>query len=433
MSRVNRGAFALGLYRAVTTLLTPLAPLLLAWRRRRGKEDPLRARERTGASAVRRPNGPLAWVHGASVGEGIALLPLIVRLRARGFLVLLTTGTVTSARVLGSRLPDGVLHQYAPLDAPRFARRFLEHWRPDIALIAESELWPNILREAHARGVPLVLVNARMSQRSYGRWKRLPGAIRALLAPLDLCLAQSGVDASRLIDLGAARVHVAGNLKYDVPALPAEPGELARLRAVIGSRPVWLAASTHEGEERIVAAIHRGLQRRFPDLVTIVAPRHAERGPDVERTAAEMGVDVVLRSRGEPLAPAGAQFYIADTMGELGLFYRLASVVFVGKSLAGGGGQNPIEPAKLGAAILHGPDVSNFTEVYAEFARRGGARQVNDLEDLARALAQLLSDPRHTREMARAAGESVEALGGAGDKIMQAIEPYVLQLQLERQ
>ncbi|MFN3889181.1 MAG: 3-deoxy-D-manno-octulosonic acid transferase [Beijerinckiaceae bacterium] len=430
---MTRSTLLIGAYRLATAALTPFAPLVLAWRRRSGREDPARARERMGSPAIKRPRGRLAWVHGASVGEGIALLPLIVRLRERGFLVLLTTGTVASAQVLGERLPDGVLHQYAPLDAPRFMRQFLDHWRPDIILLAESELWPNLLLEAQAHNVPVVLVNARMSQRSYERWKRASRSIQALLKPIHLCLAQSVADASRLIDLGAARVQVAGNLKYDVPALPADPQELAELRALIGSRPVWLAASTHDGEERMAMMLHTHLLQRFPDLVTMVAPRHAQRGAEIEREAMKSGLNPVRRSTGAKLPARGPQFYIADTMGEMGLLYRLASIVFLGKSFAGGGGgQNPIEPAKLGAAILHGPDVSNFADVYAEFTRRGGARQVNDEEDFARALTQLLGDARRMREMSRAAGEAVDSLVGACDNIMNAIEPYVLQMQLER-
>ncbi|MBX9757420.1 MAG: 3-deoxy-D-manno-octulosonic acid transferase, partial [Beijerinckiaceae bacterium] len=296
---MSRSPLPVSLYRMATGVLTPFAPLVLAWRRRAGKEDPARLGERMGSPAVKRPRGRLAWVHGASVGEGIALLPLIVRLRERGFLVLLTTGTVTSAKILGERLPDGVLHQYAPLDAPRFMRRFLDHWQPDMVMLAESELWPNMLMEAETRNIPLVLVNARMSPRSYERWKKAPRSIRALLRPIDLCLAQSVADASRLIDLGAARVQVAGNLKYDVPALPADPQELAQLRALIGSRPVWLAASTHEGEERLALTLHNALLERFPDLVTIIAPRHAQRGRDVERDARLVGVHAVRRAAGQ--------------------------------------------------------------------------------------------------------------------------------------
>ncbi|MDB5570618.1 MAG: 3-deoxy-D-manno-octulosonic acid transferase [Hyphomicrobiales bacterium] len=419
----------LQLYRALTSAATPFLPWLLWSRRRRGKEEAARISERKGYASLPRPPGPLAWVHGASVGEGLALLPLIGRLRTRGFQVLVTTGTVTSAHVVGERLPDGAIHQYAPLDAPAFVRRFLDHWSPDIVLIAESELWPNILGEADARGIPLVLVNARLSARSHDRWSKAPKTIRALLGTIDLCLAQSAADAMRLMDLGAARVQVSGNLKYDVPALPAHPTELARLRAVIGSRPVWLAASTHAGEEEIALAAHCGLLRQFPSLVTIVAPRHPERAGQIAAMARSFGVTPARRSAGETPGP-GPQFYIADTIGELGLFYRISSVVFVGKSLAGEGGQNPIEPAKLGAAILHGPNVSNFTEVYAELDSRGGAREVADVGELAQALALMLGDARHLRAMARAASEGVQSFAGAGDKIMQAIEPYVLQMQL---
>ncbi len=424
-----RNTLPLLAYRALTRIATPFLPLLLFARKRRGKEDVARLAERKGHASVSRPQGPLAWVHGASVGEGLALLPLIGRLRARGFHVLVTTGTVTSAQVVGDRLPDGAIHQYAPLDAPAFVMRFLDHWRPDIVLVAESELWPNILYEADARDIPLVLVNARLSARSHDRWRLAPKTIRTLLSSIDLCLAQSTTDAMRLMDLGAARVQVAGNLKYDVPALPAHPTELARLRAAIGSRPVWLAASTHAGEEEIALAVHCGLLRQFPSLVTIVAPRHPERAGQIAAMARSFGVQPVRRSAGETPGP-GPQFYIADTIGELGLFYRISSVVFLGKSLAGEGGQNPIEPAKLGAAILHGPHIANFAEVYGELDARGGATEVADVGELAEALARMLGDARHLRQMARAASESVQTFAGAGDKIMQAIEPYVLQMQL---
>ena len=345
--------------------------------------------------------------------------------------MLLTTGTVTSARVMEDRLPEGVTHQFAPLDAPAYVRRFLDHWEPDIALFAESELWPNMILETDARGVPLVLVNARVSERSYLRWRRFPKTIQAILGAVDLCLAQSPADATRLMDLGAARVQVAGNLKYDVPALPADPTQLARLRALIGARPVWLAASTHAGEEEIALAAHCGLLDRFPNLLTIVAPRHPERGGQIAAMARQYGVPASQRSSGGIPGPE-TQFYVADTIGEMGLFYRLCGIVFLGKSLAGEGGQNPIEPVKLGAAILHGPNVSNFADVYAAFDSEQGAIQVQDVESLAAALAALLNDARRLRATARAASETVQRLGGACDAIMQAIEPYVLQMQVGR-
>ncbi|MDH7796699.1 MULTISPECIES: 3-deoxy-D-manno-octulosonic acid transferase [unclassified Beijerinckia] len=421
----------LGLYRSATTALLPLAPALLAWRQRQGKEEAARIGERSGVARTARPPGRLAWLHGASVGEAIALLPLVAKLRQQGLQVLVTTGTVTSARILDERLPAGAIHQYIPLDVCRFVRRFLDHWRPDLVLFAESELWPNALGEAHARRIPVILVNARLSQRSFDRWKKLPHTARQLLSHIDLCLAQSDADAARFSDLGAPRVLVGGNLKYDVAALPADPAEVARMQAMIGSRPLWLAASTHEGEEKIALAVHRQLGQRIPDLVTIIAPRHAERGAQIANLAAQDGLQPYQRSQGDAIPP-GAQVYIADTMGELGLLYRLASIVFVGKSLAATGGQNPIEPAKLGAAILHGPHVGNFIEVYDELDRSGGALEVGDRDTLARTLLALMADGQRLRIMVRRAGETVAQLGGASDRIMGALEPYLLQLRVGR-
>ncbi len=421
----------LNIYRAAAAAAGPLAPLLLQWRLRRGKEDSARQRERLGYASLSRPSGRLAWLHGASVGESLALLPVTAGLGARGLRTLVTTGTKTSADILKTRLPAGAAHQFAPWDAPQFARRFLTHWRPDIVLFAESELWPNLLHEVHARGIPLALVNARLSERSHDRWRRAPGLIRAILGRVDLCLAQTEGDAARLASLGAIRVQVAGNLKYDVPAPPVDPMELARLAAGVGARPVWLAASTHPGDDAVVVAVHAKLSRILPSLVTIVAPRHAEHGPGIVARARQLGVPATLRSAGGTI-DSSTRFYVADTMGELGLFYRLVNVVFVGKSLGGEkGGQNPIEPAKLGATVLHGPDVSNFLEVYAALDASGGASVVNDADALAGALAGLFADPARLRRQARAAGETVEKFGGATSAILNALEPWFMQMQVE--
>lgn len=425
------GEFALALYRAGTMALAPLSPALLAWRRRRGKEDAARVRERMGVAGLPRRNGPLIWLHGASVGESLALLPLIQRLAGRGFQVLITTGTVSSSQILKSRLPGDAVHQFVPLDVPRFIARFLDHWRPDLVLIAESELWPNLLCQVSARSIPIALVNARLSPRSFRRWSRLPRAVASLLRRIDLCLAQSQDDAARLLRLGAPRVQVAGNLKYDAPAPPVGACELAALTGCIGSRPVWLAASTHPGEEAITLEVHRRVAARFPALLTIIAPRHVERGAEIAGLADAAGLPSGRRSRAATISPDIA-VYIADTMGEAGLYYRLAGVVFVGKSLSAGGGQNPIEPAKLGSAILHGPRVENFAEVYQELDASHGAAEVRDVDALAQAVALLLTDVSLMRKMARAACETVERVGGASDHIMQALEPYFLQMQVER-
>lgn len=426
-----KGTFLLLIYRVASAAFAPFAPLFLYWRQGQGLEDKQRVSERLGISRQMRPAGPLAWLHGVSVGESLALLPLLERLAARGFHILLTTATVTSAAVMAQRLPPGALHQYIPLDVPRFMAGFLDHWHPDFVFIAESEIWPNLFREIHRRDIPLVLVNARMSERSFRRWRRLPRSAQALMEKTEFCLAQSLTDAERLTQLGVPRVYVAGNLKYDVAPPPVDPQALADLKARVGGRPVWLAAATHAGEEQIVFDVHRRLLPHFPNLLTIVVPRHPRRGAEIKHLAESRGLQCRLRSEdrgGQPLEG----LYIGDTIGETGLFYRLSGIAFVGKSLARGAGQSPIEAAKLGCAILHGPNVANFTDVYERLDAAHGAATVVDAETLARALAYLLADAAKMRDMARTAAEVVENLGGASDFIMKAIEPHIAQMMVEQ-
>lgn len=426
------GSFTLPLrlYRAGMALAEPAAAIVLAVRQRRGKEDGTRLSERRGHPGRPRPAGRLAWLHGASVGETISLVPIVERLTRRGFTVLVTSGTVTSAGLLARRLPPGAVHQFVPLDVPRYLRRFLDYWHPDLVLVAESELWPNMIVEVADRGIPLVMVNGRLSERSFRRWQKLPQTAHALLERFDLCLAQSPADAERIARLGAPRVMSVGNLKFDGPAPPADATTLATLNGLIAGRPVWVAASTHAGEEEQIAAVHRALMQRFPGLLTIVAPRHPERGEDVCAAARAAGLTSAQRSRGL-LPDRATDIYVADTIGELGLFYRLAPVVFVGGSLIPHGGQNPIEPAKLATALLHGPHVHNFADVYAAIDRAEGALPVTDARELAYGLAALLADAARVRRMARAAATTVEALGGAVERTMRAIEPYILQMHLD--
>jgi 3-deoxy-D-manno-octulosonic-acid transferase len=418
---------ALSLYRAATRLFTPFAGQFLAMRGAKGKEDKARLGERMGAASLPRPEGRLVWLHGASIGEGLVLLPLVERLVARGVHALVTTGTKSSAAVVAARLPAGAFHQYAPLDAPRFVDRFLDHWKPDLAVFAESELWPNLVSAAHARKTPIVIVNARMSPRSYLRWRNIPGAAHALLDKIDIAFAQSNDDAARLMRLGAPRVQIAGNMKYDVVAPPAAPQTVAGLSAQIGARPVWIAASTHEGEEEMCFEAHMSLRGRHPSLLTIIAPRDARRGEALAKAASERGLTVARRAARQRIDRA-TQIYIADTFGEMGVWYRLSSVVFMGKSLTQGGGQNPIEPAKLGSAILHGPHIGNFSDAYAVLDAAGAGLQVSSAQELADALTRLFGDLAQARTMARAASTAVEELCGATDRVMQAIEPYLLHM-----
>jgi 3-deoxy-D-manno-octulosonic-acid transferase len=417
-------------YRLLSAAATPLAPLLLARRLKRGKEHRARLAERRGLSRLARPPGPLVWVHGASVGELTAALPLIEAIAARGLNVLVTSGTVTSGGLAERRLPRGGVHQFVPLDLPRFMRRFVGHWRPDLALFVESDLWPNMIVEASNAGVPMIVVNGRLSDRSFRRWRRTPAMMVNLLARFDLCLTRNATDAERFVELGAPRVAATGNLKFDAADLPAEPGKLSALQDAVGSRPVIAAASTHAGEEAAVIEAHKRLRGNFPGLLTLIAPRHPERGPGVVELAAAAGLKAALRSRGERL-DAASDIYVADTVGELGLIYRLAPIVFMGGSLIRHGGQNPIEAAKLGAAIVHGPHVFNFAEIYQALDEARGAEEVADVDRLTAALGAWLTDPAARARAADAAHDTVQALGGALERTLAALEPYLMQLQLQ--
>jgi 3-deoxy-D-manno-octulosonic-acid transferase len=406
-------------------------PLLLRYRLGQGREHGERLRERRGETHVPRPAGPLVWVHGASVGEILAVIPLVDRIRARGFSVLVTSGTVTSAELAERRMPPGVIHQFIPIDAPRFVTRFLDHWRPNLALLAEGDLWPNLIVESSARGIPLILVNGRLSERSYLRWCKARGAMAAMLERFDLCLVQSAHDADRYTELGAPRVNLTGNLKLDVPAPPADANKLADFRDAVDGRPIVVAASTHAGEEAAVVDAHRRLRDSFPGLLTVVVPRHPERGPGIIDIASAVGLPAVMRSRGY-LPDDGTDIYVADTMGELGMIYRLAPIVFMGGSLVRHGGQNPIEAAKLGAAILHGPHVWNFADIYAALDEARGAEEVTDAGRLAVRIGTWLTDADLRDEIATAALRTVAVLGGALERTLAAIDPYLMQLRLEQ-
>ena len=417
-------------YRLVTAAAAPLAQYLLKHRLKRGKEHPIRFAERRGETEVVRPPGPLVWVHGASVGELVAAIPLIERIRARAFTVLVTTGTMTSAELAEKRLPAGVIHQFFPYDAPAFVARFLDHWKPDLALFVESDLWPNMIMASSQRGVPLIVVNGRLSERSFKRWRYMPRTIETLFKRVDLCLVRTTTDAERFDALGAPRITTTGNLKLDVPALPVDEDKLARFKATIAGRPVVAAASTHLGEEAAVIDAHRRLKKSFPGLLTIIVPRHPERGSGIVSAATGAGLLAVQRSR-DRMPDANSDIYVCDTVGELGLIYRLAPIVFMGGSLIPHGGQNPIEAIKLGAAILHGPHVSNFAEIYATLDQMRGAEMVADAGRLAVRIGAWLKDANERNRVTVAGRKTVEILGGALERTLNSLEPYLMQLRLE--
>lgn len=417
----------LTIYRRLTTLLGPLIVFYLARRRARGKEDAARFGERLGRASQERPVGPLLWLHAASVGEAASLLALIDRLnRERPAVnILVTTGTVTSAQLLETRLPPGrARHQFVPVDRPSYIGRFLDHWRPDLAIWVESELWPNLVAATQARGTPTILLNARMSHRSYERWQRWPSLIAPLLKGFALCLAQDATQLERLRQLGARSAETVGDLKSAAAPLPVNEAELAALAGAIGGRPFWLAASTHPGEEDAAAAAHLGLKARHPDLLTLIVPRHPARAEEIAASLERQGLAVARRSDGDAITQA-TDVYLGDTFGEMGLFYRLAEIAFVGGSLTPLGGHNPLEPALLGCAILHGRDMSNCAAVAAELAASGAAITVAGVNELTAVVGRLLEDPAERRRLAAAAAAVAQRENGVLDEVLARLAPWL--------
>lgn len=415
-------------YARVTAMAAPLTPLLMRRRLEAGKEDPERINERRGIATRERPAGSIAWLHGASVGEFLSIMPLVHKLEERGMTVLVTTVTKTAAALAAKRLPPTAIHQYMPWDVPGFVDRFLNHWQPDIAIFAESELWPNLILRTTARGIPLIQVNGRLSENSYKGWRRVPRVIGALLSRFDLCLTQTAEDAQRFSALGAPRVETTGNLKFDVPAPGADPVVLSALTTAIGGRPVMLAASTHDGEDEIVIAAHRSIEARVPGLLTIIAPRHPERGGRIAALANSAGFRCLQRSQNTLPGPA-TRLYIADTIGEMGVFYRVASIAVLGGSFITHGGQNPIEPAKLDVPLLHGPHVFNFAAVYAALDEAGAACVVSNSATLATEATGLLTDRDRAKRQIDAASGLMVDLSGALDRTISALDPYLIDLK----
>jgi 3-deoxy-D-manno-octulosonic-acid transferase len=416
----------LGVYRTFTSLARPIAPMLLTMRERRGKEEPQRRNERFGQPTAPRPQGRLVWIHAASVGETNAVLPLISALgeQRSSLSFLLTTGTVTSAKLAAERLGPRAIHQYAPLDAPQYVRGFLDHWRPDLAVFTESEIWPNLILETAARDVPLALVNGRMTKRSFQRWRASPGVARPLFSRFSLVLTQNDVLAKRFRTLGATSVVAAGNLKIDTPPPPVDAAALERLKPALGGRMLLVAASTHEGEDIIVADAHRELRHSMPDLCTIIAPRHPERGAAIAELLKGRGLNVAQRSLGS-LPERNSDAYIADTIGELGMLYALAPVAFIGGSLVDRGGQNPIEAVRQGAAVITGPHWHNFSDTYRALIDHGAAIVVRSAPELASAAGRLLCDQAELSRMRERAGSALSALSGALPRTVEALLQYL--------
>ena len=425
-----RARLALFGYRWAGVAAYPAVSAFVSLRAARGKEERARKSERYGYASAPRPEGPLIWVHAASVGETNAVVPLIREIARRGVTVLLTTGTVTSATIARSRLENEVIHQYVPLDLKPVVGRFLEYWQPDLALFAESEIWPVTIMELGRRHIPQILVNARLSDRSFRRWSLAPRLAAALFENMSLVIAQSETDGQHFQELGALPVLISGNLKADSDMPPADPLTLARLKAQLAGRNTWAAISTFDGEEKAAAQVHKALKSRL-DLVTIVVPRHPERADEIAAMLAGEGLDVARRSRGDSIV-ADTDIYLGDSIGEMSLFLQLTEIAFVGRSLTASGGQNPLEPAMMGVAILSGRNVHNFRDTYSSLLAAGGARLVRDEEMLAANVEFLLRNRTECQKMIVAARETIEDMRGALDKTVNVLDSYVFPLTIKR-
>ncbi len=415
-------------YGAATRLLGPLTPLWVKRRAKLGKEDPDRLGERHGEAGRPRPEGPLIWCHGASVGECTMLLPLIERIlkERQDVHVLVTSGTLTSALLLAERLPDRAFHQYVPLDYPKAVAKFLDHWKPDTALWAESEIWPNLIRQTRQTGCKMALINARMSDKSLANWQKRGGkAAKSLFGHFDRILAADDRTANGLTWILGRDIERVGNLKDAAPALPVRANELSFFKKCLGDRPVWCAASTHKGEDEYMFAAHLKVLEKHPDALLILAPRHPERAEKLGQSLTASKIPHVSRTLNDPLTPETAVFLI-DTIGDMGLAFRLSDITFVAGSLIDGmAGHNPLEPARLGNAVMTGPFVSSFADTYMEMISFDAAQRVLSPEPIGDMIAEMFSNPDKLARYQKRASDYADSRNALLDYVWDQLEPLM--------
>lgn len=411
-------------YKFLMTVLFPVLRVTYIQKRiKNGKEHPTRFNERVGNYTYPRPQGKLMWFHGASVGESISMLPLIDRLlkEDKNLSILVTTGTLTSAEIMEKRLPPRAFHQFIPFDVPAFAKRFLDYFKPDAVLWFESELWPSLLSEIHSRHIPLILVNGRISDRSFKMWQRFSFVAKELLGCFSFCLGQSIQDKNRLTILGAKNTACFGNIKYAGIPLPVDQNILGEFKKIIGGRRIFLISSTHENEEEQLLSHMPLLLQIVPNVFTIVVPRHPHRGAAIADLFLRRGFKTALRSRGEYIMP-DTTVYVADTIGEMGLWYAAAEVVFVGGSLIEHGGQNFIEPARDRCAVVVGPHMHNFKEMLARGKSAHAVWQFDNAADVMEYVIELLTNNDLMAERQKAAYAWAVKEGEVLDGICQVLK-----------
>ncbi|MAZ76865.1 MAG: 3-deoxy-D-manno-octulosonic acid transferase [Micavibrio sp.] len=384
----------LTLYTILTSLSTPILNLLLWHRLKKGKENAARINERRGITNIKRPNGKLVWIHAASVGESQSALILINRLLAENkhLNILVTSGTLTSATLMQKRLAERAMHQFVPLDHPKWIKRFLKHWRPNVAIWIESELWPNMLQQIKNKRIPAALVNARLSQTSFRRWFTFKHIAEKILSSFKIILTQTELDRHHFEKLKAKKVVHIGNIKHSADPLPYDETAYNSLSNAIGSRPTWVYASTHDGEEELACRVHLKLKEKHPDLLTIIVPRHPERRNEI--VSKIKNLNIISRHPQNTLPEDTTDIYLADTLGELGLFYKACPIAMIGRSFSndGGGGHNPLEAAQLNCAVLTGPNIQYQQELFSDMIGAQAATLVNNENEFIQKLNDLLSN-----------------------------------------
>ncbi|MGH1376716.1 MAG: 3-deoxy-D-manno-octulosonic acid transferase [Alphaproteobacteria bacterium] len=417
------------IYKTLTYLSSPILHALLGYRLSNGKELASRVQEKKSIITLPRPHKKLIWFHAASVGEVQSTLIVIKKIETLypNMAILVTTGTLTSAKLIEPKLPKQAFHQFYPLDHPTWVKRFLDHWRPDMVIWLESELWPNMLSQIKERDIPALLLNAHMSEKSYNTWKKFPSIINNMLMAFRHVLCQTQMDQQRYNELGAQQSYVTDNLKYSAMPLPVNTKSFSDLMEITKDRPIWLYASTHIPEEKIACEIHQRLKNKFPNLLTIIVPRHPERSAEIKEQCSAYELELCVRGEKHRLPAPTDDIYIADTLGELGLFYSLSSIACIGRSLSsdGGGGHNPIEAAQQECAILHGPNVQNLQQIFDEMHEENAAIQCNNIEELYKSLLDILSNPDKSKELQDNATAYAQKKNGVIDTVMKEIIPLL--------
>ena len=422
----------LSLYKNILALSTPVVNHFLARRLARGKEDAARLHERRGQAGIARPEGRIIWCHAASVGESISLLPVVEWMLGHypTLQVLVTTGTVTSAKMMAARLPARAIHQYMPVDHPLWVQIFLATWRPSMVIWSESELWPNMLQEVRKNHIPALLLNARMSENSFQKWSWVKGTAQRILSVFDLCLAQDAAEAERLKTLGAKDVRVSVNLKYAAKALPTDDVKQQQVQAALSGRKALVWASTHPGDEEAALRLHQQLKKDRPDFLTVIVPRHPVRGAEIASLIQAQNLCFSQRSSGA-LPQKSDDVYVADTLGELGIFFRLIPWVVMGGSLQKIGGHNPIEPAQLGCTVFFGQSRHNFKQIIAEFEAKDALVSFTDENDLQEKVLAVMRRGLDGQAIGQRALQWTEAQKKRTEEIFVILRPLIDRFMME--